>query len=120
MIGPVRIFCEWSTPRADLSVDTQNSLDPITVDPNAGFDIHKTSDLASAKNLKESAQRAIDPDLIIGNPPYGVKVVKAAGYDAIYDLQSKDSYGYFIANALARLEACTISMEQPYLDRRFG
>ncbi|UVI38388.1 Eco57I restriction-modification methylase domain-containing protein [Qipengyuania spongiae] len=89
--------------RADLSIDTQNSLDPITVDPNVGFDIHKTSDLASAKNLKESAQRAIDPDLIIGNPPYGVKVLKGAGYDAIYDLQSKDSYGYFIANALARL-----------------
>ena len=89
--------------RADLAVDTQNSLDPITVDPNVGFDIHKTSDLASAKNLKESAQRAIDPDLIIGNPPYGVKVLKGPGYDAIYDLQSKDSYGYFIANALARL-----------------
>lgn len=89
--------------RADLSIDTQNSLDPITVNPNAGFDIYKTSDLTSAKNLKASAARALDPDLLIGNPPYGVQVLKGPGYDAIYDLKSKDSYGYFIANALARL-----------------
>ena len=88
---------------ADRSVDTQNSLDPITVQPDAGFDIHKTSDLGVARNLRASARRAIDPDLLIGNPPYGVKVVEGPGYGGIYDLQSSDSYGYFIVNALARL-----------------
>jgi len=35
--------------------------------------------------------------------PYGVKVVKGAHYDDVYDLGSKDSYGYFIANAIKRL-----------------
>lgn len=88
---------------ADRSVDTQNSLDPITVDPDAGFDIHKTMDLGVARSLRSSAKRALDPDLLIGNPPYGVKVVKGPGYDAIYDLGNADSYGYFIVNALARL-----------------
>jgi hypothetical protein len=88
---------------ADRSVDTQNSLDPVTVHPDAGFDIHKTADLGVARNLRASAKRALDPDLMIGNPPYGVKVIEGPGYDSIYDLQSKDSYGYFIANALARL-----------------
>ncbi len=88
---------------ADRSIDTQNSLDPITIDPDAGFDMHKTTDIGSAKNLRASAKRALNPDLIIGNPPYGVKVVEGPGYDAVYALQSKDSYGYFIANALARL-----------------
>ncbi|HEX8402795.1 MAG TPA: N-6 DNA methylase [Allosphingosinicella sp.] len=89
---------------ADRSVDTQNSLDPITVDPHAGFDIHKTSDLGQARNLRASAKRALNPDLLIGNPPYGVKVVEGPGYGTVYDLQSGDSYGYFIVNALARLQ----------------
>ncbi|MDB5583309.1 MAG: SAM-dependent methyltransferase [Bradyrhizobium sp.] len=88
---------------ASHSVDTQNSLDPITIDPNSAFDIHKTTDIGGVKNLRASARRALDPDFLIGNPPYGVKVVEGPGYDAIYALQSKDSYGYFIANALARL-----------------
>lgn len=88
---------------ADRSVDTQNSLDPITIDPDAGFDIHRTTDLGTARNLRASAKRSLDPDLLIGNPPYGVKVVEGPGYDAVYSLGSKDSYGYFIANALARL-----------------
>lgn len=88
---------------ADQSVDTQNSLDPITVDPEAGFDMHKTSDLGYARNLRASARRSLNPDLLIGNPPYGVKVVEGDNYASIYDLQSADSYGYFIANALARL-----------------
>jgi hypothetical protein len=40
---------------------------------------------------------------MIGNPPYGVSVVKGAHYDDVYSLKSPDSYGYFIANAIARL-----------------
>lgn len=88
---------------ADRSVDTQNSLDPITIDPDVGFDIHKTTDIGAARNLRSSAKRSLNPDLLIGNPPYGVKVVEGPGYETIYALQSKDSYGYFIANALARL-----------------
>jgi type I restriction-modification system DNA methylase subunit len=41
--------------------------------------------------------------LIIGNPPYGVAVVRGDHYDEIYNLGSSDSYGYFIINALSRL-----------------
>jgi hypothetical protein len=92
----------WS---ADLAVDTQNSLDPITVNPDYYFDIEKTGDLHRAINRQRSCKRAEFPDLIIGNPPYGVRVVTGAHYDDIYTLQSKDSYGYFVVNALKRLDA---------------
>jgi hypothetical protein len=34
-----------------------------------------------------------------------VKVVKGAHYDEVYHLNNRDSYGYFIANAIARLPA---------------
>lgn len=102
-ISPDSESDEYHVWLADRSVDTQNSLDPITVNPDAGFDIHRTTDLGVARNLRASAKRALDPALMIGNPPYGVKVVEGPGYDSIYALQSKDSYGYFIANALARL-----------------
>lgn len=88
---------------ADRSIDTQNSLDPVTIDPQRFFDIEKTGDLTSAKSRRASAQRAADPDLMIGNPPYGVKVIKGAHYDDVYNLNSRDSYGYFIANAISRL-----------------
>jgi hypothetical protein len=88
---------------ADRSVDTQNSLDPITVDPSRYFDIEKTLDLHEARSRLASCVRALNPDLIIGNPPYGVNVVEGAHYGDIYDLSSKDSYGYFIVNALKRL-----------------
>ncbi len=88
---------------ADRSIDTQNSLDPITIDPDRFFAIEKTGDLTAAKNRRASAQRAATPDLLIGNPPYGVKVIKGALYDDVYDLRNRDSYGYFIANAIARL-----------------
>jgi hypothetical protein len=88
---------------ADRSVDTQNSLDPITVDPDADFDMEKTGDLSAARSRRASCKRAASPDIIIGNPPYGVAVVKGARYDTVYDLSSKDSYGYFIVNAIARL-----------------
>jgi len=90
----------WS---ADLAIDTQNSLDPITINPDYYFDIEKTGDLHRAINRQRSCKRAEHPDLIIGNPPYGVKVVPGAHYDDIYKLQSKDSYGYFIVNALERV-----------------
>ncbi|MDX1245412.1 N-6 DNA methylase [Sinorhizobium medicae] len=88
---------------ADRSIDTQNSLDPITIDPVRFFDIEKTADLTTARSRKASCERAASPDLLIGNPPYGVSVVKGAHYDDIYSLRSADSYGYFIANAIARL-----------------
>jgi type I restriction-modification system DNA methylase subunit len=88
---------------ADKSIDTQNSLDPVTIHPQRFFDIEKTGDLTLAKSRRASAQRAADPDLMIGNPPYGVKVIKGAHYDDVYDLKSRDSYGYFIANAIRRL-----------------
>ena len=89
---------------ADQSVDTQNSLDPITVDPDADFGMELTSDLTARRSLRASAKRALDPDLVIGNPPYGVQVIKGARYDTLYNLRSKDSYGYFIVNALERLK----------------
>lgn len=89
---------------ADKSIDTQNSLDPVTIHPQRYFDIEKTGDLTLAKSRRASAQRAVDPDLMIGNPPYGVKVIKGAHYDDVYNLNSRDSYGYFIANAISRLQ----------------
>jgi type I restriction-modification system DNA methylase subunit len=98
--GGGRVRHRWL---ADRSIDTQNSLDPITVDPVLYFDIEKTGDLTVARSRRASCQRAEQPDLLIGNPPYGVKVVKGAHYDDIYDLNSNDSYGYFIANAIRRL-----------------
>jgi type I restriction-modification system DNA methylase subunit len=88
---------------ADRSIDTQNSLDPITIDPKQYYDFEKTSDLTVARSRKASCERAANPDLMIGNPPYGVSVIKGAHYDEVYSLKSTDSYGYFIANAIARL-----------------
>ena len=41
--------------------------------------------------------------LMIGNPRYGISVVKGAYYDDVYSLKSPDSCGYFIANAIARI-----------------
>ncbi|MGV1927932.1 Eco57I restriction-modification methylase domain-containing protein [Agrobacterium tumefaciens] len=89
---------------ADRSVDTQNSLDPVTIDPESDFGLEKTGDLAASRSRRASARRALFPDLIIGNPPYGVDVVPGPRYDTVYDLRSKDSYGYFIVNALERLK----------------
>ena len=88
---------------ADRSVDTQNSLDPVTIDPRLYFDIEKTGDLTIAKGRRASCERAALPDLMIGNPPYGVTVIKGAHYEDVYELNSKDSYGYFIVNAIKRL-----------------
>lgn len=88
---------------ADRSVDTQNSLDPITVDPFGDLDMETTADLATVRNRRASCRRSINPDLMIGNPPYGVHVVRGPRYEAMYDLRSHDSYGYFVANALLRL-----------------
>ena len=88
---------------ADRAVDTQNSLDPITINPGLYFDIEKTTELTAAHSRKASCERAKAPDLMIGNPPYGVRVMKGAHYDDVYSLNSPDSYGYFIANAIARL-----------------
>jgi hypothetical protein len=88
---------------ADKSIDTQNSLDPITIDPALYFDIEKTMDLGRVRSRLASCVRSLHPDLIIGNPPYGVSVVPGAHYSDIYDLGSPDSYGYFIVNALMRL-----------------
>jgi hypothetical protein len=93
----------YKTWKADYYIDCQNSLDPITVNPSRYFDFYLTLDPEKPKNLLQSCIRALEPDLIIGNPPYGVKVVKGDHYDDIYDLQSKDSYGFFIANAIERL-----------------
>jgi N-6 DNA Methylase len=39
---------------ADRSIDTQNSLDPITIDPKLYFDIEKTTDLTAAKSRRAS------------------------------------------------------------------
>ncbi|MGB3448740.1 MAG: N-6 DNA methylase [Xanthobacteraceae bacterium] len=52
---------------ADRSIDTQNSLDPITIDPHLYFDIEKTADLTSARSRRASCERALSPDLLIGN-----------------------------------------------------
>jgi type I restriction-modification system DNA methylase subunit len=90
----------WS---ADHAIDTQNSLDPITISPDLYFDIEKTSDLHRAISRQRSSKRAENPRLVIGNPPYGVKVSPGAHYSDIYDLQSNDSYAYFIVNAVKRL-----------------
>ena len=89
--------------KANDYIDCQNSLDPITIKPDQYFDYYRSLDFEKPKNLLNSCRRALDPDIIIGNPPYGVKVVEGLHYNDIYDLQSKDSYGYFIANAIERL-----------------
>lgn len=43
-----------------------------------------------------------NPDLIIGNPPYGVKVTDATKKH--FNLGSKDSYGYFILQSINNLK----------------
>jgi type I restriction-modification system DNA methylase subunit len=91
---------QWA---ANRSIDTQNSLDPITIEPDQYFDMKKTSDLSGAQSRRASCQRAYGPRLVIGNPPYGVSVVEGDHYKDVYKLGSKDSYGYFIVNALRRL-----------------
>jgi type I restriction-modification system DNA methylase subunit len=90
--------------KANRSIDTQNSLDPITIEPDQYFDVKKTSDLAAAQSRRASCRRAYGPELVIGNPPYGVSVVEGDHYSDVYKLGSKDSYGYFIVNALKRLK----------------
>jgi Type I restriction enzyme R protein N terminus (HSDR_N)/Eco57I restriction-modification methylase len=92
---------QWA---ANKSIDTQNSLDPITIKPDQYWDFDKTLDLTSARSRLDSCKRALLPKLVIGNPPYGVSVVRGDHYDDIYDLSSTDSYGYFIVNALGRLQ----------------
>ncbi|MBN1664826.1 MAG: Eco57I restriction-modification methylase domain-containing protein [Deltaproteobacteria bacterium] len=92
-----------NTWKANHYIDCQNSLDPITIKPQQYFDFYRTLDPEKPKNLLKSCIKALDPDLLIGNPPYGVKVVEGDHYNDIYKLQSKDSYGYFIANAIERL-----------------
>jgi hypothetical protein len=91
---------QWA---ANKSIDTQNSLDPITINPDEYWDFDKTLDLSSARSRQASCRRALSPRLVIGNPPYGVSVVKGDHYDDIYTLGSPDSYGYFIVNAIRRL-----------------
>lgn len=92
---------QWT---ANRSIDTQNSLDPITIEPYQYFDVDKTHDLSAAISRRASCLRAHAPRLVIGNPPYGVDVVRGDHYSDIYDLVSKNSYGYFIVNALRRLK----------------
>jgi len=89
--------------KANFSIDCQDSLHPITVNPDRYLDVLPTLELENPKSLLNSCTKALNPDLIIGNPPYGVKVVETVHYPEIYDLQSKDSYGYFIVNAIKRL-----------------
>lgn len=88
---------------ANKFIDCQNSIDPITIDPDAYFDVTQTADLEDPRSLLEACKASLNPDLIISNPPYGVKVVAGMHYDQVYDLQSDDSYGYFIYNAILRL-----------------
>jgi hypothetical protein len=91
----------WSANRA---IDTQNSLDPITIAPDRYFEAgRRTGDLNAARSLLASCERAASPNLIIGNPPYGVSVIPGVHYEDVYALDSKDSYGYFIVNALERV-----------------
>ncbi len=92
---------QWN---ANRSIDTQNSLDPITIAPDQYFDMKKTADLSAVQSRRASCRRAYGPQLVIGNPPYGVKVVQGDHYSDVYKLGSKDSYGYFIVNALERLK----------------
>ena len=92
---------QWA---ANKSIDTQNSLDPITINPDQYWDFDRTLDLTSARSRRASCKRALLPELVIGNPPYGVSVVRGDHYDDIYNLGSKDSYGYFIVNALSRVK----------------
>jgi len=89
--------------KANFYIDPQNSLDPITINPDYYFDIYKNLELETPKSLIKSCKRSLNPDLIIGNPPYGVSVDEGPHYSDIYDLQSNDSYGYFISNAIDRL-----------------
>jgi len=43
------------------------------------------------------------------------KSSRGAHYDDVYDLGSKDSYGYFIANAIKRLPEGNTSSARPFL-----
>lgn len=88
----------------DRSVETQNSLDPITIDPDSTLGIDKTLDLSHSRSLRNSCRRAQNPILLIGNPPYGVNVDPGPGYELYYDLSGHDSYAYFIVNGLLRLQ----------------
>lgn len=87
----------------DRSVETQNSLDPITIDPDSTIGLDQTLDLGSRRSLRASCKRAQTPNLLIGNPPYGVSVTPGPGYGMYYDLGGHDSYAYFIVNGLHRL-----------------
>jgi hypothetical protein len=104
-VRPVKVKDGNRTPRwaANKSIDTQNSLDPITIRPDQYWDFDKTQDLTTRLSRLASCKRALLPKLVIGNPPYGVSVVRGDHYDDIYDLGSSDSYGYFIVNALSRI-----------------
>jgi hypothetical protein len=89
--------------KADSSISCQDSLDPITINPNSYLNLHLVLDRDTGQGFIDSCNKALSPDLIIGNPPYGVKVVEPVRFNEVYHLQSKDSYGYFIANAIERL-----------------
>lgn len=88
--------------KANSSIACQDSLDPITINPDSYLNLPLVLN-SDTRGLVDSCKKSLYPDLIIGNPPYGVKVVETGTFNEVYDLQSRDSYGYFIANAIARL-----------------
>jgi len=73
--------------------------------PKNRFDFDKI--VSQGDSLSESSLklfRKFEPDLIIGNPPYGVSVTDPE-IEKRFDLGSADSYGYFIAQAIESLGA---------------
>ena len=70
-----------------------------TIAPNGYFDFSKvvtSCDFLDADMFHQSNNYI--PDLIIGNPPYGVKVTKET--EKMFNVGSNDSYGCFISRSI--------------------
>ncbi len=69
-----------------------------------GFSFRKVVRCGDYLNGKSSvAAKKFKPNLVIGNPPYGVSVTKEI--EKKYQVESNDSYGVFIVKALEDLAA---------------
>lgn len=75
-----------------------------TLAPNDKFDFGKTirrGDFLDAQQTR--ALKRFQPDLVIGNPPYGVEVTQVTA--AQFSLNNRDSYGCFLVQALETVRA---------------
>ena len=90
----------------DKSIDCLDSIAPESFIPQfrLSFEFERTEKLSGkSTSFRTYAQRLSDnPDIIIGNPPYGIDV--ANEIKNLYELDSNDSYGVFIDNSIRRLK----------------